>query len=166
MRSTVRSHEMAVRASLGASRGRLVRQLLIESAALAAIGGVVGVALSLAAVRGVDRITPPGTMAYWITFTMDGRLLGLVCAICLGTVFVFGLAPALHLSRVDVATVAKEGGRGASAGARARRWTAGLLVVEFGLTMVVATALVLGWRQTLRAAREDLVIDPERLVTA
>src|SRR5581483_3111999 len=60
----------------------------------------------------------------------------------------------------------QKGGRGASAGARARRWTTGLLVVEFGLTMVVATALVLGWRQTLRAAREDLVIDPERLVTA
>jgi predicted permease len=166
MRSAARGHEMAVRASLGASRARLVRQLLVESAALAALGGLVGVALSLASVRAIASITPPNTLAYWITFTMDSRLLAWLCTVCLGTVFVFGLAPALHVSRVDVASVAKEGGRGASAGARARRWTTGFLIAEFGLTMVMVAALVLGWRQTRDAARRDIVIAPERLVTA
>jgi predicted permease len=61
--------------------------------------------------------------------------------------------------------VAKEG-QGASAGVRARRWTTGFLIVEFGLTMVMVAGLVLGWRQTRAAARADVVIDPERLVTA
>jgi putative ABC transport system permease protein len=166
MRSAARGHEMAVRASLGGSRAQLVRQLLIESAALAFVGGATGVALSLASVRAIESITPPNTLAYWITFTMDGRLLALLCAICLGTVFIFGLAPALHVSKVDVTAVMKDGARSAGGSVRAGRWTTGFLTAEFGLTMVLVAALVLGWRQTRAAARADVVIDPERIVTA
>jgi putative ABC transport system permease protein len=165
MRSAGRGHEMAVRASLGASRSRLVRQLLIESAALASIGGLVGVVLSLASIRAIERLTPRNTLAYWITFTMDARLFGLLCAICLGTVFVFGLAPALHVSRADIGAIMKEGSRGGTASVRVRRWTTGFLTTEFGLTMVMIAALVLGWRQTMAAARTDMVVDPDRVVT-
>jgi putative ABC transport system permease protein len=166
MRSAVRGHEMAVRASLGASRARLVRQLLMESAALAAVAGIVGIALSVACVRAITSIIPPNTLGYWITFTMDRRVLALLCVVCLGTVFVFGLAPALHVSKTDVVSLVKEGARGGAASARARRWTTAFLTAEFGLTMVMVAALVLNWRATRAGARADLVIDPDRIVTA
>jgi putative ABC transport system permease protein len=166
MRAAKRGHEMAVRAALGASRAQLARQLLIESTVLAVLGGAVGVGLSLASVRAIESITPPNTLAYWITFTMDGRLLALLCAICLGTVFVFGLAPALHVSKVDVSTFVKDGARGAGGSVRARRWTTAFLTAEFGLTTVMVFALVLGWRQTSAAVRAAAVIDPDRVITA
>src|SRR5438034_8914320 len=71
MRAAGRGHEMAVRASLGASRRQLVRQLLMESAVLAVAGGIVGLALSLAGVRLLQTAIPENTLPYWMTFTMD-----------------------------------------------------------------------------------------------
>jgi putative ABC transport system permease protein len=94
MRAVARSHEMALRASLGASRGRLVRQLLVESAVLACIGGLVGVAASIAGARLLWGLVPARTLPFWMTFTIDGRGLVALSLMTLTTAFVCGLAPA------------------------------------------------------------------------
>jgi predicted permease len=72
----------------------------------------------------------------------------------------------VHVSNVDVGSLAKDGSRGVSAGRHAHRWTTAFLTAEFGLTMVTVAGIVLGWRQTRDAARADLEIAPERIVTA
>jgi predicted permease len=156
---------MAIRASLGASRRQLVRQLVVESAVLAALGGIVGLALSLAGVRILARAIPANALPYWITFSMDGRVFAVLCASCLVTVFVFGLAPALHVSKADVNHVIKAGGRSGSGGLRARRWTTVFLTAEFALTMMLLTALGLSVRLARAAERADLVFNPDNLVT-
>jgi putative ABC transport system permease protein len=166
MRSATRGREMALRASLGASRGQLVRQLLVESAVLATLGGLVGTALSLLGVRAIASVIPANALPYWVTFTMDGRVFALLCTVCLGTVFVFGLAPAVHVSRTDINQIMKDGGRGGSAGVGAGRWTTAFLTAEFALTTVMLAGLLLGVRLTRAAERAAVVINPAHLVTA
>ena len=165
MRSLRRAHEMAIRASLGASRPQLIRQLIVESAALAALGGLLGLAFSLLGVRVIARAIPANTLPYWITFSMDGRAFAVLCAVSLGTVFVFGLAPAMQVSKTDVHHVMKEGGRSGVTGARARRWTTAFLTVEFALTMMLLATLALGVRLARAAERADLVFNPSGLIT-
>jgi putative ABC transport system permease protein len=165
MRALRRAHEMATRASLGATRGHLVRQLLVESALLATFSGGVGLALSLAGARLLSAMIPPNTVPYWLVFSMDTRTFTVLCLVCLGTVLVFGLAPAVHVAKADVNQVMKSGGRSGAIAPRERRWTMVFLIAEVGLSMLFLSALVVGLR-TLRAAeRADLVIDPTNLLT-
>jgi ABC-type antimicrobial peptide transport system permease subunit len=114
-RSASRAREMSVRISLGASRWRIVRQLLVESVLLSIISGVVGLALAYVGVRLFDAATQDVGKPYWIQFTMDAQVFGFFAAVCLGTGLVFGLAPALHVSKTDLNEVLKEGGQSAPA---------------------------------------------------
>jgi predicted permease len=163
MRAAGRGHEMAVRASLGASRSQLVRQLLMESAVLAVAGGVAGLAFSLLGVRLLQTAIPENTLPYWMTFTMDGRAFAVLAAASLGTVLVFGLAPAIHASKTDVNQAMKEGGRGRH-GAAARRWTTMFLTAEFALSMLLTTTLVINVRLSRSAERAALVFDPANAI--
>jgi predicted permease len=165
MRSLHRAHEMAIRAALGASRAQLVRQLIVESTALASLGGVLGLAFSLIGVRALARAIPPNALPYWITFSMDGRVFAVLCGVSLVTVVVFGLAPAMHVSRTDVTHVMKEGGRSGGTGLRARRWTTAFLTVEFALTMMLLSTLALSVRLSRAAERADLAFNPSNLIT-
>ena len=165
MRAVGRSHEMSIRSSLGASRGRLVRQLLVESAVLAAVGGIVGAAFSSAGARLLWTLIPPKTLPFWMTFTIDRRGLVVLSVMTLTTVFVFGLVPALHVARTDVHQLLKDGARTGTAGTRARRWTTVMLALEFGLTTILTAALMVGYRQARSAIRADIVVDPTNLAT-
>ena len=138
-RSAYRTREMAVRTALGASRGRIVRQLLIESVMLACLGGLLGLSLTAVGVRLFDAAVADVGKPYWIAFTLDLSVFGYFAAICLATGIVFGLAPALQVSKTNLNDLMKEGGRGQSGGARARWLTSSLVVAELTLTLALLT---------------------------
>jgi predicted permease len=164
-RSTNRAREISVRVALGASRWRVVRQLLIESVMLAVISGLAGLGVAAIGIRLFDRATQDVGRPYWIQFTMDGSVLGFFALICLGTGIIFGLAPALHVSKTDVNEVLKEGGRTGSAGVRARRWTGALMVAELALTVVLLAGAGFMVRNFLTMYSLDLGIETSKLLT-
>jgi putative ABC transport system permease protein len=135
MRGAVRAKEMALRIAIGASRGRIIRQILTESFLVALLGGVAGVGLAIAGIPAIARLIPPDTLA-GASVGMNGAVLLFSAALVVLSVLVFGLAPALHSARGNVHAELKEGGKTTSAGARNR--LRGLLA-----TSEVALALVL-----------------------
>jgi predicted permease len=164
-RSTNRAREISVRVALGASRWRVVRQLLIESVMLAVVSGLAGLGVAAVGIRLFDRATQDVGRPYWIQFTMDGTVLAFFALICLGTGIIFGLAPALHVSKTDVNEVLKEGGRTGSAGVRSRRWTGALMVAELTLTVVLLAGAGFMIRNFLTMYQLDLGIDTSKLLT-
>ena len=165
-RSAARTREMSVRVSLGATRARIVRQLLVESILLALISGVLGLALASIGIRLFDAATQDVGKPYWIQFTMDWRVFSFFAAVCLGTGVIFGLAPALHVSKTDVNEVLKEGGgRSGSGGSRARRWTSALIIAELALTLVLLSGAGLMMRSFLNLYRMDIGVDTSHLLT-
>jgi ABC-type antimicrobial peptide transport system permease subunit len=98
-RSIYRSREIAVRYSMGATRARVVRQLLVESVALSSLGGVLGLGLAWFGVGAFDAAVQLSQPPYWLVFTIDYRVLGYVVGIGVATGILFGLAPALHVSK-------------------------------------------------------------------
>jgi predicted permease len=164
-RSAQRAREISVRVALGASRWRIIRQLLVESLLLAAIAGAVGLVLAIGGIRWFDIATADVGKPYWIKFTMDRTVLAFMAAVCLGTAVLFGLAPALHVSKTDVNDVLKEGGRGGTAGIRARRWAGVLIVVELVLTVVLLAGAGFMMQGFLTLYRLDLGIDTSHLLT-
>jgi putative ABC transport system permease protein len=164
-RSTNRAREISVRISIGASRWRIIRQLLIESVILAVISGLAGLGIAALGIEWFDRATVDAGRPYWIQFTMDGTVIAFFALVCLGTGILFGLAPALHVSKTDVNEVLKEGGRSGSAGVRARRWTGALMVAELTLTVVLLAGAGFMIRNFLTLYRFDLGIDTSSLLT-
>jgi putative ABC transport system permease protein len=164
MRAATRGREMAIRTSVGATRGRVVRQLLVESAVLAALAGGAGVFLSWAGLRVLSGIVPPETLPYWMAFTMDGRVLGVLLATCLVCVFVCGLPSALHLVRFDLHGTLTESGS-TTLTRPVRQTIASLLAAEFALTLVLIVFAVTGVRTNLADRRAEFQIDPTPLVT-
>jgi len=164
-RSATRAREMSVRISLGATRWRIVRQLLVESVLLSIVSGLLGLALASVGVRLFDAATQDVGKPYWIQFTMDAQVFAFFAAVCLGTGIVFGLAPALHVSKTDLNEVLKEGGRSGSSGVRARRWTSVLIVAELALTLVLLAGAGLMMRSFLTLYRLDVGVDTAHLLT-
>jgi putative ABC transport system permease protein len=164
-RAAHRSSEVSVRVAMGASRWHVVRQLLIESLLLALVAGGVGLLFSMAGIRWFDAETQGVGKPYWIVFTTDWRTLTFFLGVCLATGVVFGLAPALHVSRVNVYETLKEGGRSGSGGLRARRWSAALIVTQLALTLVLLAGAGLMMRSFLTMYRMDIGIDTSRMLS-
>ena len=164
-RATNRAREISVRVALGASRWRIIRQLLMESVLLSVIAGIAGLGIAMIGIRLFDRATADVGRPYWIQFTMDGTVFAFFALICLGTGIIFGIAPALHASKADVNEVLKEGGRSGSAGVRARRWTGALMVGELVLTVVLLAGAGFMMRNFVTMYRLDLGIDTSKLLT-
>jgi predicted permease len=171
-RSVYRSREIAVRASLGASRWRIVRQLLIECLLIAAVAGVAGLALSRIGVQQIAiafNVIEPGvplaqTKPYWIDASMDVVVYAFVGGLCLLTSVLFGIIPALQISKTDANEILKDGGR-TTGGRRPRRWGAALMIAEVALTLVVLTGTGLLWRNFLTVYQHDLVVDTTGVAT-
>jgi putative ABC transport system permease protein len=161
-RASVRERELALRAAIGAGRGRLVRQLLTESLLIGLTGGVIGVALAKLGVSALIAIAPPD-LPRLDAISMDWRVLGFTVLLSLATSVVFGLIPALQLARTDAGQAMKEGARGSSAlGKSVRR---GLVVVEMALAVVLLIGAGLMVRSFDQMRRVDLGFAPERLLT-
>jgi putative ABC transport system permease protein len=163
-RAASRSREIAVRVSLGATRARVVRQLLVESVLLAFVSGAVGLGLAVALIRWFDAETAEVGKPFWMVFSMDGTVFAFFAVVCLATGIVFGLAPALHVSKTNVNEVLKEGGRAGSGGVRAKRWTAGLVVAELTLALVLLAGAGFMMRSFFNMYRVDPGFDTSRLL--
>ena len=164
-KSAERSREIAVRVSIGATRGRIVRQLLVESLLIAIVAAIVGLGMAVLGIRWFDSVTQDVGKPYWMEFTMDPMVFGFMALACLGTAVVFGLAPALYVSRTDVNAVLKEGTRGGSGGVRARRWAAMLIMGEVVLTLVLLSGAGFMMRSFMNLYTLDLGVDTDRLLT-
>jgi putative ABC transport system permease protein len=164
-RSAQRAREVAVRVALGASRARVVRQLLVESTLLAFIGGVLGLGLATVGVRLFDKAVEGAGKPYWIQFTFDPAVFGYLTLICFTTGILFGLAPALQVSKTNVNEILKEGGRGNAGGRRARWFTSTMVVVELALTIVLLAGAGLMIRSFLKLYSFDLGADTGNVLT-
>jgi predicted permease len=163
-RSATREKEIAVRLALGATRLRLVRQLLVESVLLALVGGAGGLLLGWWGVdllRGLLPVDFPRAQSIGV----DLRVLGFTLLVSLGTGIVFGLAPALQSTKPDINEALKENARGAAGGARRNRVRALLIVSEVALSLVLLIGAGLLFRSFLRLQAVTLGFQPQRLLT-
>jgi putative ABC transport system permease protein len=164
-RSARRSREMAVRIALGASRGRVIRQLLVESTLLAFVGGVLGWLLSLVGVRLFDMAVADVGKPYWIKFTMDTTVFAFLVAVCFATGIIFGIVPALQVSKTNLNEILKESGRGNAGGRRARWMASSMVVAELALTIVLLAGAGLMIRSFMKLYSMDIGVDTTRMLT-
>jgi len=164
-RASARHKEVALRAALGASRARVIRQLLTESIVLAAVGGMAGVALAAAVLRALIAISP-GNLPRLETAGLDPRVLAVTVVVSLVTGIAFGLAPALQASRFDLTGALREGERGSTAGAGRHRLRRLLMASELALALVLLVGAGLMIRTFVALRRFDPGFDPRRVVTA
>jgi predicted permease len=162
-RSATRAREMAVRAALGASAGRIVRQLLTESVVLAALSGVMGTLLALAAVRFI-RGLGPGIVPRLNEVSLDLRVLGWALAISLLAGILVGLAPVMTTLRRDLRPSGREGGRSVSGGAATRRMRRALVVAQFALAIMLLVGAGLLVRSWWYVQSVDPGFRPERVL--
>jgi predicted permease len=161
-RGLARRREVAVRLSLGATRGQVFRHLLVESAGIAAAGGIAGVALAAISLNGLIALSPAEIPRLDET-ALDGWVFAFAVAASAATAVLVGLAPAWQLSRTTLVTVLNETGRaGASVRGRTREM---LVVAEVALTVVLLVAAGLMVQSFIRLARLDLGFDPDNVLT-
>jgi putative ABC transport system permease protein len=153
-RASARSKEIAVRLSLGATRGRLVRQLLTESLVLSIVGGAIGVAAAVVGTRALVRSLPETVqLPRMDVVAVDGWVLAFALGVTLATGIIFGLAPALAATRAELQGTLRDAGRGSTSGGGAMRLRNGLVVVEVALALMllVGAGLLLRSLQQLQA---------------
>ncbi len=153
-RSAAREREMAIRTALGASRGRIVRQLLTEALVLSLLAGLAALLLAHATVDAVVAFGPRD-IPRLDEVQLDGRVLAFTFGISLLVGVLFGTAPAWRASRTDPRPALKEGGRGAASGRRQRRAGEVLVIAEFALAVMLATGAGLLVRSMLRVQAVD-----------
>ena len=163
-RGAARQREIAVRAALGAGRGRLIRQLLTESILLALVGGALGLLIAYIGVRGLLAATPRNVPLIE-QVRIDGMVLGFNGLISLLTGLLFGLVPAWQVSRADLHGTLKEGSRG-SAGSAQHRMRNVLVVAEIALSMILLAGAGLMLRSFFRVLAADPGFNPEGVLTA
>jgi predicted permease len=163
-RSAYRAREISVRTALGASRWRILRQLLVESVLLAALAGVLGLAVGVFGVRLWRISLPEANWPYWYRWDVDHRVFFFAAAVTLGTAVLFGVAPAMSASNANPHDTMKEGERGGTGGRKVRRWTSTLIVVDLALTLALLTGAGLMARTMIAVYRADAVVDPSNIV--
>jgi putative ABC transport system permease protein len=163
-RALAREREMSIRVAIGASRWRVIRQLLVESLVLSTAGGVLGLGLAAIGIHWFDLNTQNVGKPTWILFQMDYTVYAYFALLCVFTGLLSGLAPALRASRVDLSSALKEGSR--SAGSRRGGVLSSVLVVfQFALTLVLLTGAGIFVRAFLAAQQVNAWLPSNHLLT-
>jgi putative ABC transport system permease protein len=164
-RATTRHRELAVRAALGADRGRLIRQLLSESLVLAVIGGIIGVALAWWALSFLRTVVATNLPIQQLEFVgINGWVLLFACAAALGSGLLFGVIPAFAAAGISLTDALREGGRTGTA-SRGRLVRQGLVIVEMALALVLLVGAGLLARSFLTLMRVNPGFDPSKTIT-
>jgi putative ABC transport system permease protein len=168
-RASVREREIAIRASLGAGRRRILFQMLTESVLLAAVAAVVGIALAYLGLQLFHGVMPPSTgrgqIPHLDWITINGRVLGFTVIIGLITAVIFGLAPAIQIARSELYESLKEGSRGSTGGRRSHFVRSVLIVSEIAFSVLLLIGAGLLVRSFARMMSEDLGFNPSKLLT-
>jgi len=164
-RASGRGREISVRAALGASRGRIVRQLLTESVMLFVGGGAIGMALAYWSVPALLSLMPAGYLPF-DTVRIDRTVLLATLALSIGTGVIFGLLPALNLSRPDLVEAFKDDGTRTTAGRQSGWWRRSLVVAEVALCMVLLIGAGLLTQTFMKLRAVDPGFDSHNLLTA
>ena len=168
VRATGRKRELAIRAALGASRTRIVRQLLSESMVLSAAGGLLGLALGFAGVRVLLALSPAGLPRIGedgSALGLDWRVLGFTLALALGTGILFGLMPAWSASRTDLNSTLKESGSRSGTGFRQGKVRSLLIITEVALALVLLVGSALLIRTLIALRGVDPGFDARNVLT-
>jgi putative ABC transport system permease protein len=163
-RGEARQREMAARVALGASRGRLVRQMLTEGAVLAGASGVAGLLLASATLRLIAWWNPAG-IPRLEQAAIDGRVLVFTAGIALLTTIVFSLAPAARIFRASLTDAIKQGNANATVGAARQRFRSALIVVQMALAVVLLVGAGLMLRTVWSLQHIDLGFNPSGVLT-
>ncbi|MBZ5553224.1 MAG: ABC transporter permease [Acidobacteriia bacterium] len=164
-RASGRQQEMAMRSALGASRGRIVRQMLTESLLLSFVGGAAGIALAVAALKFMLRLIPP-SIPRFSEVTVDWAVLAFALLISLLTGLLFGLAPAMHSTRTDLSMAIREGARGSGYSLKTGRLRDALIVSELAIAVVLMVGAGLLLRTLRDLLKEDPGFNPTQVVAA
>ena len=164
MRGTGRAKEMALRVAIGASRGRVIAQMLAESLILTALGGLAGLALALLMIRGLVHLMPDDMLA-GATVDLSAPALCFTAAVVAAAAFLFGLAPTRRSARADLQHELKDGGRSASAGVSHSRWRDTLVIAEVSLALVLLIGAGLMMKSLFRLLSIDAGIRTEHVLT-
>ena len=159
-----RVREVSVRMAMGASRWRIVRQLLVENLLLAALAGACGLALSVGGIRLFWSVAQDTHPPYWLRFPFDLRVFGYLAAVCLGTTILFGLLPALQTARTNLVDVLNDTGRGATGGRRSQRWSGALIVGQIALTLVLLSGALAVVQNAVALTSQEAGVDTARLL--
>jgi predicted permease len=156
VRASARGREIAIRTAIGASRGRIIRQLLSESVLLAAIGALLGVLLGSLLLDGMVSLMPADNLPTWVTFRLDARFAAFCIAITGAAAIFFGLAPAIQASRVDTRGSLQDAAIRTTHSRGRRATLRGLVVIEVALALVLLISAGL----LLQAFQKVLHVDP------
>jgi putative ABC transport system permease protein len=166
-RSLSRQKEVGIRVALGASRWRVVRQLLTESVLLSVAGGLVGLLLAYWGTAALVSMLPPNqinALPFLQNLKVDARMLGFSFGLSVLTGMIFGLAPALQSSRLELTAVLKEGGRNTS-GTASHRLRSALVMTEIALAMVLLVGAGMLLKSLVRVLKTDPGFNPENVLT-
>ena len=163
-RAAGRQKEIAIRSALGADGGRLFRQLLTESLVLAAVGGAAGVLLARFGIRFLVSMSPPGVPRL-AEAGLSGNVLAFTSLITLACGFVFGLAPALRVTRTDLQSTLREGGKGSSMGVTRDKLRSALVVAEVAVALVLLAAAGLLIRSAMMLQNVRPGFDPTNVLS-
>ncbi|PYJ84034.1 MAG: hypothetical protein DME22_14165, partial [Verrucomicrobia bacterium] len=164
-KASARQKEMAVRAALGASRARLIRQLLTESLILAAAGAVLGVVLAFGGLQAILTLVPPDTIPDESEIALNTPVLLFTLVVSALTSIAFGLAPALHVCTRDLANALRETGRSVAGSIRQAFLRQGLVVAEVALSLMLLVGASLMIRTFLAIQDVQLGFRADRLLT-